>query len=153
MKNWKIIIPSIVLGALILGTVAYSANALAAGDRFGRNTEQSKVLAEKLGVDQSKVEAAMEEVRNERQETRKAEVSSKLDEAVNDGAITAGQKQKILDKQAEMQGQMGQKRAEMEQWYEDNGIDFDKVHQYIGFGGRGQGDCECKGMGNRNGDN
>jgi hypothetical protein len=153
MKNKKIIIPAVIVGALVLGTVAYSANALAANDNPGRNTERSGALAEKLGIDQSKVEAAMEEIRTERHEERKAEVSSKLDKAVSDGAITAEQKQKILDKQAEIQGQMGQKRTEMKQWYEDNGIDFDKVHQYIGFGGNRQGNGEGRGMGSRNGAN
>lgn len=139
MQNKKIIVPAVILGALILGIGAYSTGALAADTSPGRSTERSKALADKLGVDQSKVETAMEEIRSERQQQRKAEVSSKLDDAVNDGVITAEQKQKIIDKQAENQKQMGQKRTEMEQWYKDNGIDFDRIHQYIGFGGNGQG--------------
>lgn len=153
MKNKKITIPAVALGVLILGSVAYSTSAFAANVNAGRNSEQSQALAEKLGIDQSKVETAMEEIRSERQQQRKTEVSSKLDEAVNDGVITAEQKQKILDKQAEVQKQMGQKRTEMEQWYKDNGIDFDKVHQYIGFGGNGQGNSEGRGAGNHNGAN
>jgi len=153
MKNMKIIIPVIALAALILGTVGYSVNALAANTNAGRNTQRAQVLAEKLGVDQSKIETAMSEIRTERQAERKTEVASKLDKAVSEGAITAEQKQKILDKQAEIQGQMGQKRTEMQQWYKDNGIDFDKVHEYIGFGGNGQGNGEGRGMGNCNGSN
>lgn len=153
MKNKKIIVPAIILGSLILGTVAYSSNAFAGNDVPGRSSERSVALAEKLGIDQSKVEAAMGEIRADRQTQRKAEVSSKLDGAVNDKVITADQKQKILDKQATVQGQKGQKRTEMEQWYKDNGIDFDKIHQYIGFGGNGQGNGEGRGAGNRNGAN
>jgi len=153
MKNRKIIIPAVVLGALVLGTVVYSANVLAANDSPGRNAEQSQALADKLGIDQTKVEAAMNEIRAERQAARKTEVSSNLDKAVSDGVITAEQKQKILDKQAELQGQKGQKRTEMQQWYKDNGIDFDKIHQYIGFGGNGQSNGEGRGAGNQNGAN
>lgn len=153
MKNKKIVISAVILGALVLGTVAYSANALAANTSPGRNTEQSQALADKLGIDQAKVETAMNEIRAERQAERKTEVSSKLDQAVSDGVITVEQKQKILDRQAELEGQKGQKRTEMQQWYKDNGIDFDKVHQYIGFGGNGQGNSESRGAGNQGGVN
>jgi len=138
MKKSKMIVPAIIFGALVLGGVAYSANALA-DDTLARRGPNTEALAEKLGVDQSKVDSAMEEIRAERQKERQAEVSSKLDEAVRNGVITADQKQKILDKQAETEGQRGQKRTEMEQWYKDNGIDFDKLRDYIGFGGSGQG--------------
>ena len=136
-----------ILGALVLGGVSYSANALAE-DTAARRGPNTQALAEKLGVDQSKVDSAMNEIRAERQKERQTAVSSKLDEAVKDGVITAEQKQKILDKQAELQGQRGQKRAEMEQFYKDNGIDFDKVHDYIGFGGNGQGNGSRRGAGN-----
>ena len=103
-------------------------------------------LAAKLNVDTDQVSAAMEQIRTEHQAERKTQVSTGLDKAVTDGAITAEQKQKILDKIAEnqanrgeMQGQKGKNREAMEQWYEDNGIDFEKIHDYIGFGqGRGR---------------
>ncbi len=140
MKKSKIIIPAIILGTLVLGGALYSAKALAddAG-ATGRKGPDTAALAQKLGVDQSKVDSAMDEIRAERQKERQAEISTKLDQAVKDGVITAEQKQKILDKQAELQGQRGQKRTEMQQFYKDNGIDFDKIHDYIGFGGNGQG--------------
>lgn len=136
-----------ILGALILGGVVYSANALAddTTTRPGPNTE---ALAQKLGVDQSKVDSAMDEIRADRQKERQEQVASKLDEAVKDGIITAEQKQKILDKQSEIRGQRGQKRTEMQEWYKANGIDFDKVHEYIGFGGNGQGNGGGRGAGN-----
>ena len=97
MKNSKIIVPAMILGALVLGGVSYSANALAE-DTAARRGPNTQALAEKLGVDQSKVDSAMNEIRAERQKERQTAVSSKLDEAVKDGVITAEQKQKILDK-------------------------------------------------------
>lgn len=138
MKNSKIIVPMMLLGALVLSGALYSAKALA-DDTAGRRGPNTEALAQKLGIDQAKVDSAMEEIRVEKQKERQAEVSSKLDEAIKDGVITSEQKQKILDKQAEIRGERGSKRAEMEQFYKDNGIDFDKVHEYIGFGGNGQG--------------
>lgn len=147
MKNSKIMVPAMIVGALILGGVVYSANALA-DDTAARRGPNTEALAQKLGVDQSKVDSAMNEIRADRQKERQTEVSTKLDQAVKDGVISAEQKQKILDKQAEVRGQRGQKRAEMEQWYKDNGIDFDKVHSYIGFGGGFGGGRGAGGHGN-----
>lgn len=147
MKNKKIIIPAIALGAIVLGTSLYATGALAfQGPNDQQRDERAQELADKLGIDKDKVSVAMNEIRSERQQARVAEVSSKLDEAVSDGVITAQQKQKILDKQAELREQAGQKRGEMQQWFDDNGIDSDKVHEYIGFGGgmgRGQGGRNC----------
>lgn len=147
MKNKKILIPAIALGAVILGTSLYATGALAfQGPSDQQRDERAQELADKLGIDKDKVSVAMNEIRSERQQARVAEVSSRLDEAVSDGVITGEQKQKILDKQAELREQPGQKRGEMQQWFDDNGIDYDKVHEYIGFGGgmgRGQGSRNC----------
>lgn len=147
MQNKKIIIPAIALGLVIFGASLYGASALAfGGPSDEERASRAQELANKLGVDKDKVATAINEIRAEKQQARVAEVSSKLDEAVKDGVITSEQKQKILDKQAEIRGQRGQKRAEMKQWYEDNDIDFDKVHDYIGLGGgtgRGQRSCSC----------
>jgi len=142
MQNKKVLIPAIALGLVVFGTSLYGANALAFGGPSDEDRDsRAQELANKLGVDKDKVATAMDEIRGERQQARQAEVSSKLDEAVKDGVITSEQKQKILDKQAELREQRGQKRDEMQQWFSDNGIDSDKVHEYIGFGGgmgRGQ---------------
>ena len=143
MKYSKIIVPAIVLGIIGLGGLVYGTNALAFGgpsdDARNARTEQ---LAQKLGVDQDKVSAAMDEMRAERQQQRQEQVSTKLDEAVQDGIITSEQKQEIIDKQSEMRDERGQKKAEMQEWFSDNGIDSEKLHDYIGFGegfGKGAG--------------
>lgn len=136
--------------ALVSGGAIATANAFSGPSDEARN-QRAEELAQKLGVDKEKVTSAMEEIRNERRNERQTEVSTKLDQAVKDGAITAEQKEKITDKMSEMGQQRGQKRTEMEQWYKDNGIDFDKVHQYIGFGnGNGKGGGHGRMMQNAN---
>lgn len=143
MKNAKIIIPAIAVGAILLGGSLYSTRALASTPD-DRRSEMAKSLANKLGVDEAKVTAAMDEIHTERQQKRQEEVSAKLDKAVSDGVITVEQKQKILDKMAEAKEARSQKREEMRQWFKDNGIDSDKIHEYIGFG-FGKGDRESRG--------
>ncbi len=100
-------------------------------------------LSQKLGVDKDKVQAALDDTRKEHQEARKAEVSANLDQAVKDGVITADQKQKFLDRQAQMQGQRQKNRGENQQWAQDNGIDMSKLRSYLGNdGGRHKGGCK-----------
>ena len=146
--NKKILVPAIVLGLAASGAIAWKtgiANAYFTGSTDSRG-KMAEELAAKLNVSTDQVTNAMDQIQAEHRTERKAEVSTKLDQAVKDGAINAEQKQKILDKMAEnqvnrgeMKGQSGQHRAEMEQWYKDNGIDFEKIHNYIGFGqGRGK---------------
>ena len=144
--NKKVIIPAIVLGLVATSAVVWKAGIASA--HFGGSNENknkmSEELATKLNIGTDQVSAAMDQIRTEHQVERKAEVSTKLDQAVTDGVITAEQKQKIEDKLADnqanrgnAQGQKGKNREVMEQWYKDNGIDFEKIHDYIGFGGHG----------------
>ena len=146
--NKKVMIPAIVLGLVATGAIVWNSGVAKA--YFGGSDENrgnmAEELATKLNVSTDQVSTAMEQIRTEHQTERKAEVSTKLDKAVADGVINTEQKQKILDKVAEnqanrgeMRGQKGKNRETMEQWYKDNGIDFEKIHDYIGFGqGRGR---------------
>lgn len=146
--NKKVIIPAAVLGVIVTGAVAWKTGVAKAyfGGSAENRDKMAEELAAKLNVSTDQVSTAMEQIRTEHQSARKAEVSTKLDQAVTDGVINAEQKQKILDKMAEnqanrgeMRGQKGRNREVMEQWYKDNGIDFEKIHDYIGFGqGRGR---------------
>lgn len=157
MKAKSIIVPAIVLGAALTGAILWNNTGVDAANNE-RRSEMAKELATKLNVEESKVTEAMDQIhverRTERQAERKVEVSTKLDQAVTDGVVTAEQKQKILDKMAENQtvntdGQnRGKNREIMEQWFTDNGIDFDKIHDYIGFGpGNGEGKAMGGGRG------
>ena len=49
-------------------------------------------------------------------------MEARLDRAVNDGVITANQKQALLNKHAEMQGKRNQMREEMQKWMEEKTI-------------------------------
>jgi len=136
MKNKKAILPIAIIGIAIAGTTLWSTGVVKA--QFGNNNEtMAQELASKLDIDESKVSEAMEQIRIDHQEKRQAQISTNLDKAVTDGVITAEQKQKILDKHLQMKQERGQKRQEMQQWEEENGIDMSKLREY-GIG-NGQG--------------
>jgi len=118
--NKRILIPAIALGLIVAAGASWVATKAANG--LG-NSKMAQTLSEKLGVDESTVTTALDEMREERQAKRQQEISDSLDKAVSDGVITAEQKQAWLDKQTEMQ-----------QWLKDNGIDESKLQSYLGKG-------------------
>lgn len=133
--------------------------ALGVGSVFAQTSSAGSpnlTLAEKLAVrfnlKQDDVNTFLsqtrEEHRQEMQVKRQVKASDNLDKAVKDGVITTDQKQKILNKQSEMQKQRDQQRTEMQKWATDNGIDFSKLSGYGigGFGGRGLGGGHGRGM-------
>ncbi|HOX41453.1 MAG TPA: hypothetical protein PK263_04625, partial [bacterium] len=92
-------------------------------------------LATKLNVNKDDVQKVFDENREEHMKQRQADREAKLEQAVKDGVITADQKQKLIDRQKEMQAKMEKDRAEQEQWYKDNGIDRTKLRDYgLGMG-------------------
>lgn len=138
MKNAKIILPVLSLGILLGGAGVYSAK-YASASNGANQSNMAEELAQKLNVSTDQVSTAMDQIQEKRQTEHKAEKSANLDKAVSDGVITAEQKQKILDKQAQNQQEREQKKAETEKWASDNGIDFSKLKDY-GFGtGGGMG--------------
>jgi len=139
MKNKKVILPAIVVGLALATTGAFVGVTRAANGNGHGDDNLSSQLAEKLNLDQTKVQTAVDQVREENQATRQAErqqqLSKNLDQAVADGAITADQKQLLLNKQTEIQAEAEKRRSELEKWYSDNGIDQEKLNDYdIGFG-------------------
>lgn len=141
MSKKKIVLLLSALGLVVVSSALFATGALAFGGPTDEERDnRAQELADKLGVDKDRVAKAMDEIRSERQQAREKEVSSQLDKAIQDKVITTDQKQKILDKMAELRNEKGSNRTEMDQWYKDNGIDSDKIHNYIGFGGgMGQG--------------
>lgn len=139
-KQTKLLISTITLILVLTGAVMLTnGTALANGFMGGDNKdEMTQQLAEKLNVSEDQVSSAMDQIREEHQAERVAEVNANLDKAVTDGVITQEQKQQILDKQAEHRAQAEKQRGEMRQWAEDSGIDFDRLRDY-GIGGRGMG--------------
>ena len=135
--NKKLIFPAILISAAAIAGGIYATSVDASSTT---NSIASKV-AEKLGVEESKVSDAMNEARKEEQLDR---LSTSLNEAVTDGVITSEQKQKMLDKQSELIAERQKQKDELEQWYTDNGIDQSKLAEYrvnlgMGMGGGGRG--------------
>ena len=58
------------------------------GGRGGHGLEQASALAAKLGIDEAKVTAALQEIRSEEQSEHAAELKTRLDKAVADGKLT-----------------------------------------------------------------
>lgn len=141
--NKKVLIPAIVLGLIVAGGAAWTASKAANG--LGKN--MSSELSEKLGIEESQVSTAMDQIKQDRQAERQAEISSNLNRAVSDGVITAEQKQAWLDKQTELEKQREQQRTGFEQWLSDNGIDETKLRDYeVGMGGGPGGPGHGRGM-------
>ena len=135
--NRKVIVPVVTLAlASIIGIGAYTS--LASASYGNGNGPDVSGLAEKLGVEESKVEEAFSQMREERQAERQAELSENLDKAVTDGKISAEQKQLILDKHNSIESEKRQRGQEMRTWAEENGIDMEALQDY-GIGGRGFG--------------
>lgn len=143
MKNAKIVLPTLALG-LVLGGAGMLGTKYASA-YYGQNKDaMAGQLAQKLNVSEDKVSGAMSQIQTENQAKRKADISTNLDKAVSDGAITADQKQKILDEQAKQE----QQAKDHQQWVKDSGIDWTKLKSYnIGMMG-GPGHKGFKG-GNR----
>lgn len=129
--NKKALIPAIVLGLAISAGAGWAATKAANG--LG-NGNMAQTLSEKLGLEESQVSTALDSIREEHQAERQQQISRNLDQAVTDGAITTEQKDALQKKQTEIQQDRQQKRAEMQQWMEDNGIDQTKLRQYLGKG-------------------
>lgn len=139
MDKKKIIIPVLAL-ALVAGG-AFAATKVWASNN-GNGISMAKGLAEKLGIEESKVTNAMTEVQTEEQQSR---LSESLDKAVSEEVITTEQKQKVIDKQNEITEKQKALNEEMKTWASDNGIDITELQKYLtGFGngeknGRGPG--------------
>lgn len=152
MKN-KIILPAAIL--LIAGAAFFGTTAYAQGNQNGQR-DMVQELAQKLGLDESKVQTAFDEIRSEHQEEMQAQFTDRLNQAVSEGKLTEDQKNLIIQKHEELSSQreserdqvqemtreerrdfMQERRQEMQQWAEANGIDL----QYLmgPEGGRGPG--------------
>lgn len=153
--NKQQIIPAVVLtviGASIMATASYAQTS-----ESGRDTMVQK-LAAKLGIEETHVQTAFEQIRTERQQEMQAQFEERLNKAVSEGKITGAQKALILQKHEEMKSQretdrdqvkgktreerkafMESRREEMKSWADANGIDLSLIGGPQGGpnGGRG----------------
>ena len=132
----KIILPGILVTAFMIAAIYGS------GQVFAVNaTNYSPVverIADKFGLKASDVNEVFEQEKADMWQNRKQMFSARLDQAVKDGKITESQKQKILDKEDEMQAnreaERKQNREDMQNFLKSNGIDPTILMPYFGTG-------------------
>jgi hypothetical protein len=142
----KIIIPSLILGAIAC-TGFYGVGAtFASEEETGRETIVQRI-AERFNLNTEEVEGVFEKNRAEHQVQNQERQEERLAQAVSDGNLSEEQKVLILDKMEELeaeretnrgsssdmtreerQSERKDHRDEMDQWLEENGID----HEYLG---------------------
>ena len=134
----KFVAPAFVFGAIALASIIWAGTA-SAGNGFSKQ-EQIQKLAQKLGVEESKVDEAFVQVREERQAEMQEKHEEKLSQAVKDGVLTEDQKSQLAEKQnahqAEMQNLRQTHKEEMQKWMDEQGIDESKLRTYMGGGGK-----------------
>lgn len=163
IRHKKIVIP---LTALVLaGGMAFtSSRALATGTSIPTQQDLIQRIAARFGLKESEVQSVVEQHRLERFAAKKAHYEAYLAQAVKNGEISEAQKAKILSKHAEIlatreadrsahqalsaeerRAAFDKKRADLEKWAKENGIDtkylvgFGKGGMYMGNGwGKGR---------------
>jgi hypothetical protein len=133
--------------ALVGGTLITQASAHDAG-----SDDLISKIASRFNLNQTEVQQVFDEHRSVKEAERKAEFSTKLDNLVTKGTITAEQKQKIETKLEEQKARMDdiramtdhaarhtamkEQHAAMQQWLKDNGIDQNVLPHPRGHGDR-----------------
>ncbi|OGM23937.1 hypothetical protein A2715_02045 [Candidatus Woesebacteria bacterium RIFCSPHIGHO2_01_FULL_39_32] len=103
-KVKKVIFPTmLVLGVILVGLLSVSVASAQDSDDYPSIVQK---IAEKFNLNEADVQAVFVEDREEHYAEMQARWSERLDDLVNDGKITAEQKQVILDKHEEMHNKM-----------------------------------------------
>jgi hypothetical protein len=134
--NKNLIFLPAVLGVLLAGSVL-GVRAVRADTEISAKLPFVEDLARELGVSENAVTNAMGTIKDERRGEMRGKREASLDEAVADGVITGEQKQMLLDHWEDMREQREQRRAEMQEWREQSGIDFEALRGYACGGGMG----------------
>ncbi len=92
-------------------------------------------IAQRFGLNRTEVEEEFVQYRQKHQFQRGGPVKGDLDQAVVDGAITAEQKSALEAKWTERQSEREAHREEMQQWMEEQGIDYQQLREYRGMKG------------------
>ncbi|MDA3814776.1 MAG: hypothetical protein PF549_00205 [Patescibacteria group bacterium] len=150
----KVIIPSLILGAMFYVGAYGVGTTLASENENGQDTIVQRI-AERFNLNTNEVQ----EVFNENQENRQAEMQERQEErlaqAVSEGKLSEEQKELLLSKMEENRAERGENREtfrgmtyeekmnereehqeEMQGWMEENGVDHDDL-MGTDFGMRG----------------
>lgn len=117
-----------------IGLVGIGGASAASAMSNGSSSSDSLVdrLVEKFNLNKDEVKAVFDEEHTARMTERQAKISERLQDAVDDGDITAAQKTAIENKLKELQAAREADRTALEKWAEDNDIDT----KYLVGGGR-----------------
>lgn len=149
-------IPAIALTVFSIAGVVGIESTFAQEDD-GRSSIIEKI-ASTFNLSEDEVQNVFDEHREERQAERQAEKEAKLDELVSEGKLTEDQKNLIIAKMEERRAEKQENReefqnmsreerreakethkAEMEAWFEENGIDQDLLKEVFGKEGKHRG--------------
>jgi hypothetical protein len=133
--NKKILITTLGLASLV-GLGVLGTSAVKAADTTSY-PPMVQVLVDKFGLNADEVQTVFEENRQARQGEMLQNREERLNQAVEDGAITAEQKDAIANKWQEMEQERQEHREEMQAWFDEQGIDHTALMQYGGFGPHG----------------
>jgi len=136
MQAKILLIPVLAIG---LAAGGFAIGKVWASNSANNQHNMSSQLAQKLGVDESKVSTAMTEIQDEQ---KLQELKDSLQKAVDAGVITQEQMQSVIDKQNEIEQKQNALLEEFKTWASQNNIDYDKLQSYLHTG---------KGMGDRGG--
>lgn len=129
----KTLVTLLTLGVL-LSSGAFGANAILADEESNPHKTLVTRIAQKFNLKEDEVQAVFDAVRDEKFEEMKKTREDKLSQAVSDGVITEEQKQALLQKMDEHLEDRKTHKEEMQKWFDEQGIDETKLHQYMGFG-------------------
>ena len=148
----------------ILGSLTFAGTSVLAQNTDGQATMITK-LAQKLGVPETQVKTAFEQLHSEHQAEMKANMEAKLSELVTQGKITESQKAAIIAKMDQLRAKRDQnretfqnltpderktkmeaERTELENWAKSQGIDL-SILPFGKFGGMMMGGRGGHGMG------
>jgi hypothetical protein len=130
MKATKaMLVAGIAASVITAGAVGTS---VVSAETTGSNVSIVERIATKFGLKEAEVQAVFDEERDARMAERTAEMSDRLQDAVDDGDITADQKKLIETKLAEVQKKRDAEREALQTWADDNNIDM----RYLMGGGR-----------------
>lgn len=118
--NLKPIIMSVATLATLGGATVLSATAVNAQSNGSTLVER---IASKFNLSESDVQAVVDEIHEEKQVERQAEMSENLQDKVESGDITSEQKTLIETKQKEIQLERENEQNSLQKWADENNID------------------------------
>ena len=135
--NKTLVAVGVVAAVAVAGVGSYGmANAISDTGGGGAIIDR---LVEKFNLNRGDVESVFSQVREERQAQRQERRAERLQQAVDDGVITAEQKVALEEKLDGLDATREKEREELQAWAEEQGLDLRAVMGRGGDGPRGEG--------------